>query len=233
LAMSSMNEGAHERHAIEELLPWHAAGTLGRRDAERVEAAIAADQELARRFELVREELAETIRLNETLGAPSARAMERLFSAIEEEHAISPGRRTFNLFGRVMEFVSGLSPRTLAWSATAAALAIVLQTAILTGVLLKGGGRPANGNYEVASAEQGCQVAPQGSEVLVRFAPQASAADITRVLQAHQATIVCGPAVDLYRVRVAPTRLPKDQLNAIVKVLQSERSVIGLVLPAN
>jgi hypothetical protein len=228
--MSSMNEGANERHAIEELLPWHAAGTLGRRDAERVEAAIAADQELARRFELVREEFAETIRLNETLGAPSARAMERLFAAIDQEGATSPRRRTFDLLDRVSKFVSGVSPRTLAWSAMAAALAIVLQTALLTGVLLKGGSRPAN--YEVAS-ERGDQVALQGSEVLVRFAPQASAAEITRFLQAHQATIVSGPASDLYRVRVAPTRLPKDQLDDIVKALQSERNVIGLVLPAN
>jgi anti-sigma-K factor RskA len=229
--MSPMNEEAHERHAIEELLPWHAAGTLGRRDAERVEAAIAADQELARRFELVREELAETIRLNEMLGAPSARAMRRLFTAIEQEGATSARRRTFGLLGRAAEFLSGLSPRTLVWSATAAALAIVLQTAIITNVLLKSGSRP--GNYEVASAEQGGQVAPQGSEVLVRFAPQASAADITRVLQAHQASVVSGPASDLYRVRVAPTRLRKDELDAIVKALQSERSVISLVLPAN
>jgi len=229
--MSPMNEEAHERHAIEELLPWHAAGTLGRRDAERVEAAIAADQELARRFELVREELAETIRLNETLGAPSARAMQRLFAAIEQEGTTSPGRRTSGLLGRAAEFLSGVSPRTLAWSATAAALAIVLQTAIIAGVLLKGGSRP--GNYEVASAERGDQSAPQGSEVLVRFAPQASAADITRVLQAHRAMIVSGPASDLYRVRVAPTRLSKDELDAIVKALQSERSAIGLVLPAN
>ena len=229
--MSPMNEEAHERHAIEELLPWHAAGTLGRRDAERVEAAIAADPELARRFELVREELAETIRLNETLGAPSARAMQRLFTAIEEEGATSPKRRTFGVLGRTAEFLSGLSPRTLAWSATAAALAIVLQTAIITGVLLKGGSRL--GNYEVASAERAGQAAPQGSDVLVRFAPQASAAAITRFLQAHQATIVSGPASDLYRVRVAPTRLSKDELDAIVKALQSEQSVIGLVLPAN
>jgi len=229
--MSPMNEEAHERHAIEELLPWHAAGTLGRRDAERVEAAIAADPELARRFELVREELAETIRLNETLGAPSTRAMQKLFTAIEEEGTTSPKRRTFGLFGRTAEFLSGLSPRTLAWSATAAALAIVLQTAIITGVLLKGGSRL--GNYEVASAERASQTGPQGSEVLVRFAPQASAAAITRFLQAHQATIVSGPASDLYRIRVAPTRLPKDELDAIVKALQSEQSVIGLVLPAN
>jgi len=75
------------RHEIESLLPWHAAGTLDRRDAERVEQALAEDGELAQRYELVREELAEAIRLNETLGAPSARAMEKLFAAIDAEEA--------------------------------------------------------------------------------------------------------------------------------------------------
>jgi hypothetical protein len=47
------------RHEIEELLPWHAPGTLSRRDADRVEEALAGDRELARRYELVRQELAE------------------------------------------------------------------------------------------------------------------------------------------------------------------------------
>jgi hypothetical protein len=41
----------------------------------------------------VREELAETIHLNETLGAPSARAMEKLFDAIDAEEASAPRHR--------------------------------------------------------------------------------------------------------------------------------------------
>ena len=81
------------RHKIEELLPWHATGTLSRRDAARVEQALAGDRELARRYELVRQELAETTCLNETLGAPSARAMEKLFAAINAEEARAPRRR--------------------------------------------------------------------------------------------------------------------------------------------
>ena len=81
------------RHRIEKLLPWHATGTLSRRDADRVEQALADDCELARRYDLVREELAETIHLNETLGAPSARAMEKLFAAINAEKARAPRRR--------------------------------------------------------------------------------------------------------------------------------------------
>ena len=82
-----------ERHEIEALLPWHAAGTLSRRDADRVEQALAGGRELARRYDLVREELAEIIHLNETLGAPSARAMEKLFAAIDAEEALAPRRR--------------------------------------------------------------------------------------------------------------------------------------------
>jgi hypothetical protein len=84
MALNMINK-ERERHEIESMLPWHAAGTLDRRDAERVERALAEDSELAERYELVREELAETIRLNAMLGAPSARAMEKLFAAIDAE----------------------------------------------------------------------------------------------------------------------------------------------------
>jgi len=77
-----------ERQKIERLLPWHAAGTLSRRDTDRVEQALADDPELARRYDLVRQELAETIHLNERLGAPSARAMEKLFAAISRPQSL-------------------------------------------------------------------------------------------------------------------------------------------------
>jgi hypothetical protein len=90
--MNTINKES-ERHEIEALLPWHAAGTLSRRDADRVEQALAGDRELARRYDLVRQELAETIQLNEALGAPSARAMEKLFAAIDAEVAAAPRHR--------------------------------------------------------------------------------------------------------------------------------------------
>src|SRR5215210_7646172 len=121
---------------IELLLPWHAAGTLNRRDAARVEQALANDNELAARYEMVREELGETIRLNETLGAPSARAMQQLFAKIDAEPARKP-KASFSLTAWLTDFVTGFSPRTLAYGAAAAALAIVLQAGILAGVFVK------------------------------------------------------------------------------------------------
>jgi anti-sigma-K factor RskA len=90
----SMIDKEPERHEIEALLPWYAAGTLSRREADLVERVLAGDRELARRYDVVRQELAETIRLNETLGAPSARAMEKLFAAIDvEETGGAPRQR--------------------------------------------------------------------------------------------------------------------------------------------
>jgi hypothetical protein len=52
VAMTAINEQPG-RHEIEELLPWHATGTLSRRDADRVEQALA-DRELARRYEFAK-----------------------------------------------------------------------------------------------------------------------------------------------------------------------------------
>src|SRR6478736_7634678 len=84
---------------IEMLLPWHAAGTLNARDARRVEEALARDPGLARQYAVIREEYAETISLNETLGAPSVRAMQKLFAAIDAEPSRRPSL-SVSLFAR-------------------------------------------------------------------------------------------------------------------------------------
>jgi len=161
--MSARNEEL-EPQELEALLPWYAAGTLSRRDANRVERALANDRELARQYDLVREELVETIHLNETLGAPSARARERLFAAIDAEARAPRHRRRFDLGSRISEFLWSLSPRTLARSAMAAALAILLQAAVIASVLVKERGSPSG--PELASAPN------EGSNVLVRLPPR-------------------------------------------------------------
>ena len=92
-----------EPSEIEMLLPWHAAGTLSARDTRRVEEALARDPELARQYAVIREEFAETIHLNESLGAPSARAMQKLFAAIDAEPARRP-TASLNLSARVAGF---------------------------------------------------------------------------------------------------------------------------------
>ena len=219
-----MNTTNKETHSdIEELLPWHAAGTLSRRDAQRVEEALAGDPELARRFAMVREELGETILLNETLGAPSAHAMEKLFAKIDAEPARKPAA-SLNLAARVSEFFASLSPRTLAWSASTAAIAILLQAGLIAGIVIK---EKSAGGYETASAPSSDPGV--GAFTIIRFAPQASSDDITKFLEANKLQVAAGPmSGGLYKVRVSMTGLPKVDLARIVKKLQEDK-VVGFI----
>jgi len=219
-----MNTTNNETHSdIEDLLPWHATGTLSRRDAQRVEEALAGDPELARRFAMVREELGETILLNETLGAPSAHAMEKLFAKIDAEPARKPAV-SLNLGSRVAEFFASLSPRTLAWSASAAAVAILLQAGLIAGIVIK---EKSAGGYETASAPSSDPGV--GAFTIIRFAPQASSDDITKFLEANKLQVAAGPmSGGLYKVRVSMTGLPKADLARIVKKLQEDK-VVGFI----
>jgi hypothetical protein len=211
---------------IEELLPWHAAGTLSRRDTQRVEVALANDPELARRYEMVREEFGETILLNETLGAPSGHAMEKLFAKIDAE----PARKhvtSFNLSTRVAEFFASLSPRTLAWSAGAAAIAILLQAGLIASIVVKEKGESGFETASAPSTDPGV-----GAFTLIRFAPQASSDDITKFLEANKLQVAAGPMPGgLYKVRVAVTALPKGEIARIVKKLQEDK-VVGFIATA-
>lgn len=218
--MTIVNKEAPERQDIEALLPWHAAGTLSRRDSDRVEQALAADRELARRYDLVREELNETIHLNESLGAPSARAMEKLFAKIDAEAPVAR-RASFDLAGKVMEFLSSLSPRTLAWSATAAAVAILVQAAVLTTVVVRDQGGQ---DFTLASYDTGAKSA------VVRFAPQARADEITRFLNLHNMVVVKGPMKgSLYEVQLTPAAAQKQDFAKVVQQMKSETRLVEFI----
>jgi len=236
--MTTTNAKTPQRKDIEALLPWHAAGTLGRRDAERVEQALANDHELRRQHEMVREEFGETIRLNESLGAPSARAMERLMAAIEADGPTArETRMSFNIGNRLSGRLSQLSPRTLAWSVTGAALAVALQAGLIAGLYFEIADKGGTG-FETASYEQPngplTRGSGQGRFVLVRFTPEATANDITNFLEANRAAVVEGPRVKgLFRLRVAETSPSKEEIAQIVGRMQAYKKIITFVAVAD
>ena len=212
---------------IEMLLPWHAAGTLNARDARRVEEALARDPELARQYAVIRDEYAETIHLNESLGAPSARAMQKLFAAIEEEPVRKPSL-TSRISTGIAQFFASLSPRTLAWSAGAAAVALLLQAGVIGAVLMQGQ------TYQTASLsvndrpaatmtrELGAAGTPP--RALVRFAPDAKMADINALLDNYQATVV-GGANGLFRLQFGGKSMNKDEVAGLMSKLRGEKIV--------
>jgi hypothetical protein len=210
---------------IEMLLPFHAAGTLSARDARRVEEALARDPELARQYAVIREEYAETIHLNESLGAPSARAMAKLFAAIDAEPARRPSA-SLRLSARIAEFFASLSPRTLAWSASLGALALLLQAGVIGAVLMKN----QTSTYQTASLSMNEPVTralgPEAPpRALVRFAPDARVADITALLDNYQASIVDGAKGGMFRLQFGNKPMTKDEVAGLMSRLQGEKIV--------
>ena len=210
---------------IEMLLPWHAAGTLNARDARRVEEALARDPELAKQYAVIREEFAETIHLNEGLGAPSARAMQKLFAEIDAEPEQKPAVST-RVSAGIAEFFAKLSPRTLAWSASLGALALLLQAGVIGAVLVKN-----QASYQVASLDvkdrdssiiRGLTAGAAPTRMLVRFDPNAKVSDINALLDTYQAAIV-GAKNGMFSLQFPA--MGKDDTAALIARLQKEKIV--------
>jgi len=212
---------------IEMLLPWHAAGTLSARDARRVEEALARDPELAKQYAVIREEYAETIHLNESLGAPSVRAMQKLFDAIDGEPERKPSMMS-RISSGISQFFAGLSPRTLAWSATAAAVTLLLQAGIIGAVLMKGGQTYQTASLSVneRSATMTRELAAGGTppRALVRFAPDAKMSDINSLLDSYQAVVV-GGANGLFRLQFGSKSMSRDEVAGLMIKLRGEKIV--------
>jgi hypothetical protein len=229
---TTMNE-VLERQDVEELLPWYAAGVLNRRDMQRVEQALQRDPDLSSQLALVRDELAETIHVNETLGAPSANALNKLMAGIEAESGPAPAKTRLSFGAWLSETISSFSARKLAYAAAAGAVIIVAQAGVLTSLYV--GDRALDdsapltrgidlGRSTTAPAGQ----SGPGSYVLVKFVPGASSAEITRFLELHRLAIVDGPRADgIYRVRVADKTLPRDEVARLAARMSANGTVIG------
>jgi anti-sigma factor RsiW len=212
-----------EPSEIELLLPWHAAGTLNPRDARKVDDALARDPELARQYAVIREEYAGTIDLNESLGAPSARAMQKLFAAIDAEPARQPSA-SLGIGTRISGFFASLSPRTLAWSAGLAAVALLVQAGFIGTVLVN----DRSNTFQTASLSMNEPItrdlsAAAAPRALVRFAPDVRVGDITALLDKYQASIIDGAKGGMFRLQFANSS--KDEFANLLSRLQNERIV--------
>ena len=216
-----------EPSEIELLLPWHATGTLNARDARWVEEALARDPELARQYAAIREEYAETVHLNESLGAPSGRAMLKLFAAIDAEPERKPSA-LFAVTSRISDFFASLSPRTMAWSASAAVLALLLQAGAIAMIVANN----QSATYQTASLStndtltRGLDLTGVGApRALVRFAPDARVADVTALLDNYQASVIDGGKGGMFRLQFGSRAMSRDETASLLARLQKEKIV--------
>ena len=218
-----------EPSEIELLLPWHAAGALGLRDARRVDEALAGDPELARQYAVIREEYAETIALNESLGAPSGLAMQRLFSAIDAESEGRP-KATFGPVPRISAFFASLSPRTLALSVSLSAVLLLLLGGVI-GALVKSyftAYDTAEVNLAARDLDLGREAAPHA---LVRFAEDARVADIRALLDKYQASII-GSTGGMFRLQFGDRAMSSQDQAGLINDLASEK-IVNAATPAS
>jgi anti-sigma factor RsiW len=222
----AMTESHNERSVVDDLLPWYASGRLSPADTARVDAALEADPALARRLDLVRDEMGETIRVNEQLGAPSPHVIEKLFAKIDAEPHRAPASPG-GIAARLSEWLSSLAPRTLAMTAIAGAVVLLAQAGLIGSLLLTD--RPAS--YSTASYTK--FDAPDGAFVLVGFAETATAAKVLEFLKANNATIVDGPrAGGLFKLKVSNEKLPREEVDQIARRLGANTTLVRLAAPA-
>jgi anti-sigma factor RsiW len=213
---------------LELLLPWHAAGTLNARDARRVEDALARDPELARQYAMIGEEYAATIGLNENLGTPSIRAMQKLFAAIDAEPARRPDA-SLSLIARLTRHFAKLSPRALAWLAGLAAAALLVQAAVTGVVLVK---RDHTATQRSASVNEAAgRFSGSGPRTLVRFAPDARVAEITAVLGRYRASIIDATNDGMFRLQFGDKPMTKDEVADLLGRLQHEKTISLVAMP--
>ncbi len=97
---------------------------------------------------------------------------------------------------------------------------VAITTVAVLAIVGDHGGSEPGGSYQVAAAPT------EGAIVAVRFAPQASVAEITAFLDAYQASVVGGPGPGgLFRLRVSDDRVTPEQLAAITGRMTQETVV--------
>lgn len=239
---------------MEALLPWHATGALNRGVISRIDELLGRDAKLAAAHREIRDEMAETVIANEELGAPSPQAMDRLFAAIDAEPARSPSQAS-GFAATVTAFFASLTPRTLMYSASVAALAFIVQGGVISSLMLSSpvsdrsaiaipvtASAPAASTSAASGSAMGT-VAPSGSitrslggdlqtdsgvRVQIRFADDARMSDIAQFLSANAASVVGGPKSGTFTVRFGNTAMSKDDIVTLVRSLERERIVSAI-----
>ena len=126
---------------------------------------------------------------------------------------------SLELGSRIAKLESSFGRGTIVWLIGAAVLAIIAQAAV-TSVRVA---QQSSGNqtgYETASAPA------EGAVVAVRFAPQASVADVSKFLDAYGASLAGGPQPgNLFRLRIGDAPLPHEELAKVVGRMTQEKVV--------
>jgi len=242
------NSRAEAAPSPDDLLPWYVTGKLSAADKAAVDEALAKDADLRRRLLLVRAEEAETVAINEALGMPSVKGMDALFSKIDAYEAAFPRHVSFTerLFAPLSRWVASLSPGVLGLAATAACLAFVVETGLLTSLLVDHDKQqsfvtasldaPRNkatrslGNEASAPGPHGAAV-DTGTYALISFISSAPIEKLTNFLVENNAVLLDGPKPGgFYRIQISPQKLSSADLDKVLDRLRSRTDLVDIAV---
>ena len=176
------------RDELESLLPFYLNGTLDGAELERVEAWLADDPAAMAALAEAESEQDASVVANEAVHLPGD-ALQRFTAALEAEPSKSRAVSAADGAASGVSWPAGIwrrfmdAPPAMAWGAAAAMLAIVVVQA--TG--------PSIGpdqTFTEAGIERAGEASPN---ILVVFAPEATVAEISELLNATGASIIDGP----------------------------------------
>jgi hypothetical protein len=204
---------------IDDLLPFYVTGRLSLADMQRVEKALHGDPVLRMKLELVLEEQAATVQVNEAFGRPSSDAVDRFFAVLPTE---SSRRRPFSALQRSLSWIGQLpallAPRAFPCACLAASLAVLVQAAVI-GELLT---RPEPPGYVVQAPSE----EHEGCVALAAFNSDAKLSDIAARLTTVEARIIDGPKPGgLYLVRIGSELGAADCVRIISQLAADTRLI--------
>ncbi len=220
--MSDNTQEGLERSEIELLLPWYATGKLDAADKARVESFLAAHPDMKRQLALVREEQEQSAHSNDSLGAPSRVSLESMMASVGRDQGMPLSMRTG--WDRIAEFFAAPTSQGLRWAATAAAVLLLIQAAVIGSLLIS----RSSDTYQTASGKE----APAGrATLLVGFSDGATASAIAALLREFGAQIVEGPKPGgMYRLRLAKAPATEAERQEIVRRLLTRPDIVKIVL---
>jgi hypothetical protein len=124
-------------------------------------------------------------------------------------------RAWLELVRHITKLQSSFGSRIAVWLVAAAILIVIMQASLKTAPVTE-----MRGSYHLASDSI------ENAAVAVRFVPNASLVDIAKFLDFYKASLVDGPDPDgFYRLRIANTTLPQNEIAHIVGRMAQEKVV--------
>lgn len=209
---------------IEQLLPWYVTGKLDANERVEVENALNRFPELRAQLDLIQAEMADTVKLNETMALPRAGATERFMELVQKDAQRSaPARPAF--FKGLQEWLALQLAGPPRWAVAAAVLAIVVQAALIGGLVVE---RQESGFHTAGGGE----TLSEGTLVLARFSDGVTLAVLTERLAAQGITIVDGPkAGGLFTLRIGSDDMPVAERDKKITALKANADFVVFVGP--